>query len=169
MIDKLIKHKNIIIVFLLTSLILVLFWNNIPSKSDAEGTAKKFIEHMLDGNAKKCTSLMHDDLIETAGYKTEKLFINAFDKTLDSITDIYKDKYGWGWDYEVTVIDSFNVDIYDSYDYKKEYTEEGSVVKVVLEVEHKGGGLFNSKEGTDTFELIMKKADGKWLVYDIIL
>lgn len=147
-------------------LIFILLWDSISIGNGAEGTAQKFVEHMLDGDAEKCTSLMHDDLIKVAGYETEKLFVNAFEKRLDSMIENYKDKYGRRWSYDVVVIDSFNVDVYDALDYTPEYVEEGTVVKVVLEIEHKGGGLFKDKEGTDEISLIMACYDGEWIVYD---
>ena len=167
--DRLLKHKKIIIVILALLLLLVIFWDSLSFESgnnDAEKTAVIFVEHMLDGKAEKCTSLMHDDLIDVAGYETKKLFINAFEKKLDSMIDNYKDKYGRIWSYDVRIIDSFNVDVYDAVDYSPQYTEEGAVVKVVLEIEHKGGGLFKDKEGTDEISLIMVYYNGEWLVYD---
>lgn len=167
--EIILKHKKIIIAILVFLLLIVIFWDNLPisnSTTNAEETAQKFVEHMLDGNAEKCTSLMCDDLISVAGYETKKLFINAFEKQLDSMIDAYKDKYGRSWSYNVVVIDSFNVDVYDAIDYIQEYAEAGTVVKVVLEIEHKGGGLFKDKEGTDEVSLIMVCYDGEWLVYD---
>ena len=164
--NNIIKHKKIIVFALLALVVFLLFWNSINTDNGAEKTAQKFVEYMLDGNARKCTSLMHDDLIDVAGYETKNLFTNAFDKTLDSIIDEYKDTYGRNWSYDVVIIDSFNVDVYDAFDYTPEYAEEGTFVKVVLEIKHSGGGLFNNKEGSDEVSLIMIHCDGKWLVYD---
>ena len=164
--NTVIKYKKLIVVILLAIVLLFWFWNSINVSNGAEETAQRFVEYMLDGNAKKCTALMHDDLIDVAGYETKKLFVNAFEKTLDSMTDTYKDKYGRSWSYDVVVIDSFDVDVYDAFDYTLEYAEEGTFVKVVLEIKHKGGGLFNDKEGTDEFSLIMAYYNGEWLVYD---
>ena len=126
----------------------------------AEKTAVTFVEHMLDGNAKKCTELMCEDLVDMAGYETKKLFINAFDKKLDLMIDEYKDQYGKRWKYNVSVIDSYDYEPEDYHDIEDE------LVVVVLEIEHKGGGLFKDKDGTDEFTLIMTKFDEKWLVYD---
>ena len=164
--NNIIKHKKIIVVVLLALVLLVLLWDSINIGSKAEETAQKFVEHMLDGDAKKCTDLMCADLIDATGYETKKIFTNALEKTLDSMIDTYKDKYGRSWSYDVVVIDSFNVDVYDVIDYTPEYAEEGTFVKVVLEIEHKGGGLFNDKEGTDEISLIMACYNGEWLVYD---
>ena len=164
--NTIIKHKKLIVAVLLVLVVFILLWNTINIGNGAEETAQKFVEHMLDGNAEKCTSLMHDDLIDVAGYETKKLFINAFEKKLDSMIDNYKDKYGRIWRYDVRIIDSFNVDVYDAVDYSPQYTEEGAVVKVVLEIGHKGGGLFKDKEGTDEISLIMVCYNGEWLVYD---
>lgn len=164
--NNIMKYKKIIVIALLALVVFVLLLNNINIGNGAEETAQKFVEYMLDGNAQKCTSLMHDDLIDVAGYGTKKLFVNAFDKTLDSLVDEFEDKYGRNWSYDVVVIDSFNVDVYDSFDYTPEYAEEGKFVKVVLEIRHSGGSLFNSKEGADEVSLIMTHYNGKWLVYD---
>lgn len=79
--------------------------------------------------------------------------MNAFDNTLDSLIDGYKNEYGQRWRYEVVVIDSFSVDIFDATDYTTESPKEGNGVRVVLEINHKGGGVFNSKEGTTTVDL----------------
>lgn len=161
-----ISHKKIIVAVLLVLVILILLVNNINIGNGSEKTAQQFVEYMLCGNARKCTSLMHNDLIDVASYETKKLFINAFDKSLDSIIDEYKDTYGRNWRYDVVVIDSFSVDVYDAFDYTPEYAEEGTFIKVVLEIKHSGGGLFNNKEGSDEVSLIMIHCDGKWLVYD---
>ena len=158
------KYKKTIVFLLIIILILVVFWDYLPFLSNSNGAEKAavtFVESMLDGNSQKCTKLMCDDLIDMAGYETEKLFINAFEKKLDILIEAYKDKYGKSWNYKVSVIDSF--------DYTPEYYEyegDGELVKVVLEIEHEGGGLFKDKEGTDEFELIMEYSNCKWLVYD---
>lgn len=163
------KYRKLIIFCLIVILLVVVFWDNIPfnnSSNGAEKAAITFVEYMLDGNAKKITELICDDLIDTAGYKTKKLFTNALDKTLDAIIDYYKDKYGKRWSYEVSVIDSFNVDVFNADDYTPEDYEEGTVIMVILEIKHKGGGLFKDKEGIDELELIMEYSNGKWLVFD---
>ena len=145
-------------------LALILFWDNMPfgnSNNSAEKSAISFVEHMLDGDAQKCTELMCDDLIDMAGYESKKLFTNAFQKKLDALIETYEDKYGKSWDYNVSVIDSF--------EYTPEYYEyegEGELMKVVLKIEHEGGGLFKDKEGADEIPLIMAYSDGEWLVYD---
>lgn len=163
------NNKNKIIVGLLIVVVIVLLFDNVFVSNGADRTAIAYVEYMLDGDAKKCTALMCDDLIDVAGYETKKLFINEFDKTLDAMIDSYKDKYGNRWSYKVTVIDSFAVDAFDAFDYSLDYEEEGKLVKVVLEVTHKGGGLFKETDGTETFELIMKNDNGDWLVYDLIV
>lgn len=161
------KRKTVIIIIIL--LLALLLWESFPFGNGAEKSAQNFVEHMLDGKAKKCTALMDEDLIALAGYRTKRQFINAYDNTLDSLIDGYKDQYGQRWHYDVVVIDSFAVDIFDSQDYASNAAKEGVGVRVVLEINHKGGRLFNPKKGTTTIDLIMKKTSGKWLVYDFIL
>lgn len=165
--EIIIKHKKIVIAILIVLLLLILFWDNLPfgnSNNDAEKSAITFVEHMLDGDAKKCTELMCDDFIDMAGYESTKLFTNAFQKNLDTLIETYEDKYGKSWDYKVSVIDSF--------EYTPEYYEyegDGELMKVVLKIEHEGGGLFKDKKGTDEIPLIMQYSDGEWLVYDFPL
>ncbi len=164
--EAIIKHKRIIIIALVVVLLLVVFldklpFNNSEVRNDAEAVAGEFLQNMLDGDAEKCAELMCDDLIAMSEYETKKLFINAFDKKLDSLIETYKDKYGKLWTYEISVIDSFE---YTPEYYAYEGDEE--LVKIVLEIGHKGGGLFKDKEGTDEFEVVMGNIDGEWLVYD---
>lgn len=162
--DVIIKHKKTIIALLIAVLLVVIFGDNLPfaNSNKAEKVSIEFVESMLDGDAKKCVKLMSDDLIAMADYETEKLFINAFDKKLDALIESCKDKYGKRWKYEVSVIDSFEY-IPEYY----EYEGNGELFKVVLEIEHKGGGLFNKKEGKDEIELIVERKGNKCLVYDL--
>ena len=167
--DNITKYRKTIIITLLIILISILFFESITLGKGAEKTAQKFVKHMLEGDAKACAQLMHDDLIYALDFETKKLFINSFDKKLSSLIEEYKDIYGKSWSYDVIVIDSFNVDIiYDTFYYTAEYAEEGNAVKVVLEIKHKGRVFFNDKEGTDEIALIMARYKRKWLVYDFI-
>ena len=154
------KYKNIIIAVLIVVLCLIVFGDFIftDSNNGAEKAAIQFAEAMFDADAKKCTNLMCDDLIEMSNYETKKLFINALEKQLESNQDEYIDTYGKRWKYEVSVVDSF--------EYEPYYDCDENLVKVVLKVEHKGSGLFNKKEGEEEIELIMVERTGKWLVYD---
>ena len=154
------KHKKILIVGLLIVFLVCIFWD--CTGNSAEDTAVKFVENMLDGKAEKCADLMTDDLIGMSDYETKKLFVYAFEKTLDAKIESYKAKYGKMWKYEVNVIDSF--------EYEPEYYDydgDEKLVKVILEVKHTGSGLFNDKEGTEELSLIMELLDGEWLVYDL--
>ena len=167
------KYKKIIIVILIIILLVVMFWDIVPLDNKnshknldngAELVAVEFIENMLNGDAEKCVSLMCDDLIIISGYDTKNLFINAFEKRLDELIESYKNKYGYRWNYSVSVIDSF--------EYTPEYYEyegEGNLIKVVLEIEHTGGGLFKEKEGNDEFALVVEYVNQEWLVYSFFI
>ena len=158
-----VKHKKILIAILMVLLILILFWDNISSEygsNELEKTAIIFVEAMLDGDADKCTDLMCDELIESSGYESEKLFTRALQQTLDSIIDDYKNEFGNRWKYTVTVIDVLEYSsLYDGEEMKK----------VILQIDHKSRSIFNKKEATEDFVLIMTNIDGKWLVYDFPL
>ena len=138
--------------------IIGLAWLLFGGKS-AEKTAKNFVESMLDGDAKKCVSLLTDDAVEQTGSATRKILINTMDDALEGLVEEYKDKYGNSWKYKVTAI--------DSYEYTYEYYNGGYIgdaVKVVVEIQHKGGGLFDDEEGEETETLVLVKEGRKWLV-----
>lgn len=159
------NHKKIVAAVLILLLLLVVFWDNLPFEKDssnAENIAILFLKNMLDGNAKECADLMCNDLIDSAGYETKKLFINAFEKNLEVMIEAYKDKYGKRWEYEISVIDSFEYN--PEYYY---YNGDGKLIKVVLKIEHKGGGLFKDEDGNDEVEIIIEEINGKCLVYDL--
>ena len=164
--QNVLRHKKLLVGVLLFVLVLVIFGDSIFNANsnftnEAEETAVKFIENMLEGKAEKCVDLMADELIAMSDYETKKLFAHALEETLDASIESYKGKYGKRWKCEVCVIDSF--------DYEPEYyiyEGDGKLVKVVLEVEHTGSGLFNDKEGKEEMSIIMELSDGEWLVYD---
>jgi hypothetical protein len=79
---------------------------------------------------------------------------------LDDQTDSYIDKYGKSWSYKVSV-----VDVYDCDPISDEYTGR-KMKKVVLQIEHQGGGLFNDKEGEEDITLTLVKKGRKWYVAD---
>ena len=159
-----IKNKGIIIVVLIALLVFVLLWDEIyiPSivSNNIEDVAVVFTKAMLEGDADKCVDLMCDEFIDRGGYESKKLFTRAFQQTLDSILDDYKNEFGRHWKYSIAVIDTL--------DYSSFY-EEYEMKKVVLQLDHKGGSIFTKKEGTEDIILIMAKVDGKWLVYDFPL
>ena len=156
-------HRKLMILILIGNLLLVIFWDNLSFNkhtNDVESIAVQFLGYMLDGDADKCTDLMCDELIESSGYESEKLFTRALQQTLDSIVDDYKNEFGKRWKYTVTVVDVL--------DYSSFY-EGDDMKKVVLQIDHKSRSIFNNKEGTEDFVLIMTLIDGEWLVYDFPL
>ena len=151
------KYKKFLIFGLIILLALILFWDNIPfsnSNNGAEKAATNFIEYMLEGDAESCVDLMSDDVIESSGYDTKKLFTHALDKKLDLIIDTYKNKYGKRWRYKIIVIDSYEHEIFEDY------------TVVVLEIQHKGSGLFKDKDGSEEVELILECVRDEWIVCD---
>ena len=142
---------------------LLLLCSACQNFSAAENTAVEFTENMYAGNGEECAKLMSKQFIDDANYETEKLFIKAFDDTLDDIVEEYQDNYGKRWTYEISVIDCFE---YTSMSNEYEYEYEGTPMKVVICIEHKGKGLFNEKEGEDEVTIIMAKEKGKWRVFD---
>lgn len=140
---------------------LLLLCSACQSFNGAENTAVKFVENMYGGNGEECAKLMSEQFIDSTDYETEKLFIKAFDDSLDNIVEEYQDKYGKRWKYEVSVIDCFE---YTSMGDEFEY--EGTPMKVVICIEHMGKGLFNEKEGEEEVTIIMAKENGKWRVFD---
>ena len=79
--------------------------------------------------------------------------------------ELYKDKYGDSWKYKVKVIDSYDVDFSEIEDYI-EITDfvSDSMKEVAISIEHKGGGWFNDKEGTEDMVITCIKLGRKWYV-----
>ena len=139
--------------------VVVILASLISGGKGYEKAAKKFVEYMLDGNAKKCVALLSDDAVEKTGSATRKSLINTMDDALDSLRDEYKKTYGSQWKYEVEVIDSY--ESYSEY-YNGGYL--GETMEVVVEIHHSSKSLFNDKEGTETMTIILIKESGEWLV-----
>lgn len=152
--DFLKKYKSIFIGVAVVVLLILMFGGG----KGPEKVAKSYMNAILDGDAKKVVKLTSDETIESSGIETKKLFINYMEKELDDAIEYYEDKYGDNWKYKVKVI--------DSYDCSDEMLEDGKFVVVFLEVNHKGSGWLNDKEGTEEFELILKKEGGKWKFYE---
>ena len=163
--DIFIKNKKLILLVCVTLLVVVLVFritNNNASVA-SEKIAKKYVESMLSGNASKTVSYMSKYCVSESEYETKKLFTNALDEKIDEAIDIYKDKYGSNWDYEVDVIDSVE---YSTSEYPElcEYYDFDGIMKVYLEVKHTGGLFFTHKEETEEFEVLLAKEDGDWVV-----
>lgn len=149
------KGKGVIVILVVIIALAMLFLGG----SSAEDVAQEFMESILEGNGKKCASLMTDDAVERTGSETRKILINTLNNALADLREEYKSKYGEKWKYEVVVIDSY--EITGEY-YSGEYI--GDAVEVVMEIRHTGSGLFKDKDGTETETVILVKEDGDWLV-----
>ena len=160
------KNKKLIISICIVFLAVILVYRVAAPTDDissSEKIAKKYIESMLSGDASKAVSYMSKYSVSESSYDTKKLLINALDKKLESAIEKYKEEYGNLWDYEVEIIDSVEYSA-DEYSELCEYYDFDGMIIVYLEVKHTGGLLFTQKEGSEDFEVLLAKEDGKWVV-----
>lgn len=153
MLELISKYKYIIIAVVAVIILFSLFGGGSP-----EDAAEDYVKSMLKGDYKKCVDLTSDEAIARSGEETRKLYSHKMEKALKALEERYKDKYGSGWKYKVKVV--------DSYEYTPQYVEYAAdeLTKVIISVEHKGGGWFNDKEGSEDMEVIVGKENGKWRV-----
>lgn len=142
------KYKSILIIILAIVLIFILFGGNSP-----KNVSRDFLDAMYSGNAKKCVSLMSDDLVlkmqKQNGIDTKKLVISRMQGNLDKEIENYKDKYGKKWKYDIEIVDCY---------------EKNGLTKVAFEVHFKGKVLFKQKEGSQKGTLILVKSGTKWYI-----
>lgn len=155
------RHRVIVAVFLAVILAISIFGGG----RSAEDTAQRFVEALLDGDAKTATNLTSDITIEESNYNTRKLYIHALEENLNETIKRYEDKYGDSWKYKVKVIDSYDVDFSEIEDYV-EITDyvSSSMKEVLISIEHKGSSWFNDKEGTEDMLITCIKMGRKWYV-----
>lgn len=150
MLESLLDNKKFLLVILVVVVVIVVV---VSSGKSAEDTAIEFLEHLHEGEAKKMVSLlseeMIDDLIDRGNYKTKKVLINSFEKTLEASIENFKDKYGKKWKYKIELVDSY---------------EEDESCNVILEVTYSGKTLFDKIEESDTIEIELIKEGGKWKI-----
>ncbi|MBQ3134803.1 MAG: hypothetical protein IJB75_03205 [Oscillospiraceae bacterium] len=126
----------------------------------AEKTASKFMKSLMEADAKEAYSLMSDELKESLPYETKKVAIHSMQENFDDAIEGYKDIYGKRWKYKVHVIDVYECEaISDEYEGRK-------MMKAEIEVTHKGSGLLNKKEGSDSDTLYLVKDGRNWYVAD---
>ena len=123
----------------------------------AKKAAKQYIDGMLSGDAKQAYEVLCKDSKKAVG-ETKKIAINKMEKALENQQDTYRDKYGNNWKYKVKVI--------DAYEYKPEDGEYAGedLMKVVVQVTHKGSKWLSSKEGEETITVLLIKEGRKWCV-----
>lgn len=132
-------------------------------QNQAEANAVKFLESKFDGDAQKCIDLMLDELvsavIDEGGYETENVLVYALDKQFDSSIKDYKDEYGKKWEYEISIIDSYEIASLEGF-------EECECVEVVLNVQHEGRKLlFFKVDGSEEIKIQMMKKNNSWYVW----
>ena len=146
-ISFIVKYKHILII-IVGVIIFTLFIGDSP-----KSVSKDFLEAMYSGNAKKCVSLMSDDLISKIqkenGLDTKKLVIKTMQGNLDKEIENFKDKYGKKWKYDIEIVDCY---------------EKDGITKVAFEVHFKGKGLFKQKEGKEKGNLTIVKSGIKWQI-----
>lgn len=142
------NKKTIIIVAALLILVFLLFGGNSP-----QSVSKDFLEAMYSGNAKKCVSLMSDDLVlkmqKENGIDTKKLVISRMQGNLDNEIENFKDKYGKKWKFDIEIVDCY---------------EKDGATKVAFNVQFKGKGLFKQKDGNEKGTLTLVKSGMKWRI-----
>lgn len=161
MLDIIKKNKKAILIVGIVLIAIIIF----SGGRSAEDTAQQFVEAILDGDAKTATKLTSDITIEKSNYTTRKLYAHALEESLKETRERYKDKYGDSWKYKVKVIDSYDVDFFEIEDYIEitDFVSE-SMKEVAISIEHKGGGWFNDKEGTEDMVITCIKLGRKWYV-----
>lgn len=142
------NKKITIIIAILLILVFILFSGNSP-----KSVSKEFLDAMYSGNAKKCVSLMSDDLVaemqKENGIDTKKLVISRMQGNLDKEIENFKDKYGKKWKYDIEIVDCY---------------EKDGATKVAFKVHYKGKGLFKQKEGNEKGTLTLVKSGMKWRI-----
>ena len=154
--------KALVSMFLLVATILCVAGCGQQALSEPEKSAARFIDCLYSGDGQGFVDLMSDDLVEqlmeTYDYKTEELLVYAYNKELADEIEDRKWDFGNNWKYEISVIDSYQVET------PKEYNGY-EVIEVCLKVEHTGRKLLLFKvDETEEFEIQMIKIDTTWYV-----
>lgn len=141
------------IITIAVAVLAVILLISLFGKDDPEDVAEKFVKSMLEGDAKEFVSLLSEETIDSIGAQSKKILISKTEDTLEDMLERYEDKYGSSWDYDITVIDSYEGDNEDT-------------VEVYIKVEHEGGGWLNDKSGEETLTVTVIKEDGDWRILD---